>query len=137
MEDLAPAPQGVAERCEAQRHDHEFLNIDGIVRVLAAVDDVHHGRRQQIGAGAAQVPVQRLLRVLGGRLSHGHRRRPGLRWRPTTSCSACRPGSIMHLVDFALVQRVHADQAVGNAAVDVVDRREHAFPKIRALVPVA
>jgi hypothetical protein len=33
-------------------HDHEFLNVDRVVGMLAAVDDVHHRHRQH----RAEVP---------------------------------------------------------------------------------
>ncbi len=50
VEDLGAAAEGVAEAVEAQRHDHELLDVDRVVGVLAAVEDVHHRRGQQPGA---------------------------------------------------------------------------------------
>src|SRR5262249_61333773 len=43
----------------AQGHDHELLEIDVVVGVLAAVEDVHLRHRQVAGVGAAEVAVQR------------------------------------------------------------------------------
>ena len=44
--------------CGAHRHDHEFLNVDRVVGMFAAVDDVHHRHRQHPGRGAADIAVQ-------------------------------------------------------------------------------
>jgi hypothetical protein len=41
----------------ADRHDHEFLNVDRVVGMFAAVDDVHHRHRQDAGRGAADIAV--------------------------------------------------------------------------------
>ena len=73
VEDLDAAAQGVAEGVEAQRHDHELLHVDRVVGVRAAVDDVHHRRRQQPGADAAQVAEQRQAAVVGRRVGDGQR----------------------------------------------------------------
>ena len=62
MEHLDPAPQRVAETREAERHDHEFLHVHGIVRVLSAVDDVHHGHGQNVGGDTPDVTIQGLCR---------------------------------------------------------------------------
>ena len=66
----APA-QRLAEARRADRHDHELLEVDGVVGVHAAVDDVHHRHRQDVGVGAADVAVQRDRQVVGGRLGDG------------------------------------------------------------------
>src|SRR5690606_12223254 len=54
------------------RLDHEFLDIDVVVGVLAAVDDVHHRHRQAVGAvvvlQVGNIFVQRLLLVGRGGL---------------------------------------------------------------------
>ncbi len=55
VEDFDAAAQGVAERVEAQRHDHELLHVDRVVGMLAAVDDVHHRGRQQSRVRAAEI----------------------------------------------------------------------------------
>jgi hypothetical protein len=66
VKNLHAGPQRVAERIEAERHDHEFLHVDRIVGVLTAVDDVHHRRRQEPRARAPQVAKQRQPAMLGG-----------------------------------------------------------------------
>jgi len=71
MKHFRPHAEGFTEIRRAKRHDHEFLKIDVIVGVLAAVEDVHHGHGQVPGIGAAQVAVKRqphrLCRRVGDR----------------------------------------------------------------------
>ena len=55
-------PMRTASRIDGRgdRHDHEFLDVDRVVGMLAAVDDVHHRNRQDAGRGAADVAEERL-----------------------------------------------------------------------------
>ena len=52
-------PNRFPEALGAHRHNHELLEVDGVVRVFAAVDDVHHGNRQASGVDPPEVSVQR------------------------------------------------------------------------------
>ena len=47
--------QRVRKRVETDRQDHEFLQVDVVVRVRAAIDDVHHRHRQHRRALACEV----------------------------------------------------------------------------------
>ena len=47
LEDFAPM-RIASVQVGTDRHDHEFLNIDRVVGVRAAVDDVHHRYRQHV-----------------------------------------------------------------------------------------
>ena len=55
MENLGPHAQRLPEGGRAQGHDHEFLEVDGVVGVLAAIDDVHHRHGQGTAVRAAEV----------------------------------------------------------------------------------
>jgi hypothetical protein len=55
MEDFDTGTQGFAEAVEAKRHDHEFLDIESVVGVCPAIDDVHHGCGETIGADTAEI----------------------------------------------------------------------------------
>src|SRR5690606_38218770 len=55
----------------ADRKNHEFLEIDRIVGMCAAIDDVHHGNRQDMGVCAADVAVKRQTGCLGCSLGNG------------------------------------------------------------------
>jgi hypothetical protein len=46
VENLRATTQGLGESRSPNRHDHEFLKIDRVVGVDAAVDDVHHRHGQ-------------------------------------------------------------------------------------------
>jgi hypothetical protein len=46
VEDLGTHAHGVAHAFGADRHDHEFLDVDRVVGMRAAIDDVHHRHRQ-------------------------------------------------------------------------------------------
>ena len=62
VKDLGAHPQRLGERRRAERHHHEFLEVDARVGVRAAVEDVHHRHRQREALGAverADVPVER------------------------------------------------------------------------------
>ena len=59
VERLDAHPQRLGERGRVVRGDLEFLEVDGIVRVPAAVDDVEAGDRQHRGLVAAEVAVER------------------------------------------------------------------------------
>ena len=58
----------------------------------AAVEDVHHRHRQQVGVGAADVAVERQRRPSRPRPGRRRARRRGSRWRRGWPCWACRRG---------------------------------------------
>ena len=51
MKNLEPMRMASAQLAAAHRHDHEFLNIDRIIGMHAAIDDIHHWHRQNSEAG--------------------------------------------------------------------------------------
>ena len=75
----------------ADRHDHELLEVDAVVGVRAAVQDVHHRHGQHVRAVAAEVAVER--QALPRRRPPWRPRatRPGSRSRRGAPCWACRP----------------------------------------------
>ena len=136
VEDLRPGAQRLAERLRAHRQDHELLDVQGIVGVGAAVDDVHQRRRQDPRAHPAQVAVERQAgadgRGVGGRQAH---REEGVGPQALLVLGAVE---LDHgRVERGLVERVEAGDGVGDLAVDRVDRARHAFAEVAALVAVA
>ena len=132
---LGAPPQRLAEDGRADRHDHELLEVDGVVGVHAAVQHVHHRHRQHVGVGAADVAVERQLEVIGGRLGHGQRGaedRVGA--EPALVVGAVEVEQLA--VDGALVEGVEALQHAGDLAVDEPDRGLHALAAV-ALAAVA
>ena len=58
MERFGSHSQSFGEVLCADGHNHKFLKVNVIVRVLAAVKDVHHWHRENIGVATAQIAVQ-------------------------------------------------------------------------------
>ena len=71
--DLGAPAQALGKARSTHGHDHELLEVDVVVGVHAAVEDVHHGRGQQMGVDTAQVLVQRQARRLGCGAGNGQR----------------------------------------------------------------
>ena len=59
VEYLDTPAQSLGERFCPYRHDHEFLKVHVAVGMSAAVEDVHHRRGQNVGAGSAKIAVER------------------------------------------------------------------------------
>ena len=59
VEHFGTAAQGFAEGFGADGHNHKFLDVQAVVGVFAAVDDVHHRHGQGHRACAADITVQR------------------------------------------------------------------------------
>ena len=136
MERLRAPADRVGEGGRADRQDHEFLEIDGIVGVDAAVDDIHHGRRQDARHRSTNIAVERQTRSLGGGLGDCERYAEdgvgaelGLCLRPV------EPGH--QLVDFELILRVQPRNRVENIAIDRVESLQDALPSISAPVAVS
>ena len=70
----APMRTASASVLGRDRHDHEFLDVDRVVGMRAAVDDVHHRHGQHVRVGAAEIAVERqaarFRRGLGRRQRH-------------------------------------------------------------------
>ena len=62
--DLGAPTKRLGERGGADRHDHELLEVDVVVRMNAAVQDVHHRRGEQMSVRATDVLVQWQRRLL-------------------------------------------------------------------------
>src|SRR3954471_15766413 len=67
VEDLGAIAQALGEGRGADRQDHELLEVDRIVGMNAAVDDVHHRHRQQPRRGAADIAIEWHVERVRGR----------------------------------------------------------------------
>jgi hypothetical protein len=130
VEGLRAPAQRLGEGLRADRRDHELLDVDRIVGVRAAVDDVHHRHRQQVRVRAAEVAEQRQRGRLGGGL--------GDRERDAEDRVGAEPALVRGavqvlelLVDQPLLVRVEADQR----RADLVEDREHGLGHALAVVP--
>ena len=136
VEDLGAAAQRLAEALRTDRHDHEFLDVQAVVGVRAAVDDVHHRHRHLHRAHAAEVAVERQAGLLGRRLGHRHRdgqHGVGAEARLVVAAVELDQG----LVDEGLLLGIEADDGFGDLGVDVLDGLQHALAEVAAGVAVA
>ena len=135
VERLNAGAEGVVEGVEAQRHHHEFLHVERVVGMRAAVDDVHHRGGQQAGGRATEIAIERLAAVLGSGVGHRHRDA-----EDGVGAEIFLVGRAVefqhHLVDGGLVERVAALQFLRDPRVDVLDGLEHALAEVDTLVAV-
>ena len=132
-----PARSASSNRSKPGRDDHELLDVEVVVGVRAAVDDVHQRDGQVTRADAAEVAVERqLVRRRPPRARPPSRRR-GSRSRRGSTCSACRRAR-------SAPRRPRPDRvasmpmSVGRDHVaDVLDRLQHALAEVALRVAVA
>ena len=134
--DLGAPTQALCKARSAHRHDHELLEVNVVVGMHAAVENVHHGRGQQVGVDAAQVLVQRQARRLGSGAGDGQRHAQngvgtelGLVGR-TVGGNQCG-------VNGTLIEGIEAHDGVGALVVDVLDGLRNALAQVATLVAVA
>jgi hypothetical protein len=135
MEDFATAAQRVREPLKAQRHDHELLDVHRIIGMRPAIDDVHHRRRQDIGAHATQIPIQRLLSIVRRSFGDGQGDSQD-RVGSQLALVICTVQLHHPLVDADLVRGIPALECVRQHLIHVVDGLEDTFPKILRFVAV-
>ena len=136
VEDFRAATQGFAEAVRAHGHNHEFLDVQAVVGVFAAVNHVHHGNGQRHRACAAQVAVQRQACVFRCRTGHGQGHGQG--GVGTQVGFVVGAVQIQHdLVDIGLFVGVNADKGLGNVVVHVFHGFQYAFAEITRCVAVA
>ena len=116
MEYLGAPAHRLAQRRRADRHHHEFLEVDRVVGMHAAIDDVHHRHRQHMGIGPADIAVERQAGRVGRSLGDSQRdAENGVGAEPLL---VGRAVEIDHrLVDMQLVLGFHAADRLENLAV--------------------
>ncbi|ABC63239.1 probable phosphopyruvate hydratase [Erythrobacter litoralis HTCC2594] len=136
VENLRAPAHRFGKAVRADRHDHEFLDIDRIVGMLAAVDDIHHRDRQHVRGDAADIGPQR----------HATRSRRSLGDRQAGAEDSIRAKLRLvrrtveiehHCIDIALIFGVEAQQRVGDRRVDRIDRPCDALAEITPLIAIA
>ena len=129
VENLRAAAQRIAKARRADRHDHEFLQVERVVGVRAAVDHVDHRHRHLHLPGTAEIAVQRQPGLLGRRLGDRHRyREQRIRAEPGLVLRAVELDQ--RLVDEALLGGIEADDRFGDLRVHVLDRAQHALAAV-------
>ena len=80
MKNFRAASQRFGETAESYRLYHEFLDIDIVVGVLTAVENIHHGHRHahlRFACQGVDMLKQRLLLANRSRLTSRERHRQG------------------------------------------------------------
>ncbi len=136
LENLHAHAQAFGESLRADRHDHEFLEVDRVVGMRAAVDDVHHRHRQQPRRRAADVTIERLpARGRGGFRDGKRNTEDRVRAEPAFVRRAVERDH--RLVDLGLRLGIHAADRVEDLAGHGRDGLLHALAEIAFLVAVA
>ena len=132
---LGAPTQALGERFGANRHNHEFLEVNVVVGMHAAVENVHHGRRQHMGVCAANVAIQRQLARLGsGTCASERSTQNGVRAQVALVRSTV---DVNHFgIDSALVASVHADNRFSNFLIHMGDGLLNALAKVAVLIAV-
>ena len=63
----------VTERLGSHRHDHKLLEVQPVVGMRAAIDDVHQRHRQDPCICSPEIAIERLTSFIRRRLRHGQR----------------------------------------------------------------
>ena len=126
VEDLGPCPQRRREARRAGGDDHELLQVDGVVGVGSAVEDVEHRNREQVGLVAREPGELGDVDVEGdaglGRGGSGGRQRDAEdRVRPEPRLVRGPVELAQRFVDRGLIGRAGAGQRPGDRVVDVLD----------------
>src|SRR5437660_7386239 len=140
MKHLGAGAQRLAKARRPDRQDHELLDIQAVVGVGAAIDDVHHRHGHD---GLATV-AERLPEIAIERQPCIARRGVRARNRYSEQRVGAEPALVLRAVeldqpaiDAGLVARVVAEQRLPQHGVDMLHRREHALAAVALLVAIA
>jgi hypothetical protein len=132
--DLDAGAEGLVEVVEAPGLDHELLEVDGVVGVLAAVEDVEHGDGEGLGAGAAEVAVEGQARGLGGGRATAIET-PRMALAPSSALLGVPSSSIISASMPSWSRASMPSMAGAMRVVDVLDGLEDALAQVQALSP--
>ena len=132
----APA-QRLVKTWRAQRHDHEFLHVHGIVRMRAAVQNIHHRHGQHVCRRIARNIAPDICKEAGPTPPQPRGLRPSTppesRSRRICDLFGVPSASIIFRSSAFLIRRIHARYGFRDFAVYVADRfLEHSFAEISA-----
>ena len=136
VEHLGAPAHGFGQAVRTDRHYHEFLDIDRVVRVLAAIDDVHHRHGKNMRRYAADIAIERKTAGVRCSLRHGHARAED-RVRPDAALVRRSIEGDHGQIDVALVFGIECtDQQIPEFGIHGADGLGHALAEIAILVPV-
>ena len=136
MIDLTAPAECLTEALRTDRHNHEFLYVNIIRGMCAAVQNVHHWHGQLVRLHATNVAIQRHIERRSSRARRSQRYRK--------NCICTQLGFILAAIDlqhlavnFFLRKRVHSNQRSGNRLVYIANSLQNALPAIALRVAVA
>ena len=130
VEHFGAHAHGFGDARGADRHDHEFLEVDRIVGVHAAIDDVHHRHRQQRRLRPADIAIERLALRAAPRPWRWPSTRREWRWRRAASCSAVPSRSRKSWSSPRWSAASKPVSALADLAIDRFDRLPHALAAV-------
>ncbi len=135
VEHLGTPAQRVGKALRPHRHHHELLEVHVVIRMRAAVEDVHHRRRQDACIYATQIAVERHAKRLGSRTRTGHRNsQNGIRAQPAL---VFRPVERQHgRIDQSLIASVQPFELRSDDALHVLHSLQHTLAEIVLLVAI-
>jgi hypothetical protein len=119
----------------SQWNNHEFLEINAVRSMLAAIEHIHHRHRQNAGIFPAKVPVQRLpgFRRRRSRHSHGNTQyRVGTETAVVISAIQCPKRPIQP----RLIMCVEACNRGRDLDIDIFGRRQNTLAAITTRIAV-
>ena len=136
MEYFGTVTDRFAEGWRADWQNHELLQINAVISMRTAVDDVHHGYRQNKFAGFVQEFVQRYAGFLcsSARGSHGNTQN-GVSTNAAFAWSTIQSNHFF--VQRSLVVGIHTDDRFANFGIDEVNSVQYTFTQIASFVTVA
>jgi len=136
MKYLGATADGLDQALAPDRHDHEFLEVDRIVGMRAAVDDVHHWRRQHMRSDASHITIERKPARFRGSLGNGQADAENAVGPKATLIFG--PVELDHYgIDLSLIFGLEAFDRFGNLAIHRIDGVVHALAAPAALIAVA
>ncbi len=132
VEDFRAHAERFAKRLSSLWDDHEFLDVDGGIRVGTTVHDVHQRNRQHLGVWTADVSIKRLAQRISRSACDGHRdAQDGIRAELALVLGAIE---FDHgLVDGELVLRVYAREHGSNFFIHIGDGLQDALAIVTLL----
>ncbi len=135
VENLRSPAHRLGKRIGTYRHHHEFLKIDGVVGMLAAIDDVHHRHRQDMRIDPADIAIQRQPARIGSGFRNGQayaQYRVGSKVRLVVSAIQVDH----HRINIFLILGIEVDQRFTDIVIHRGYRLQHPLAHVARLVAV-
>ena len=140
MKYLGAVAQRLTEAGRSRGLNHKLLNIHVIIRMFAAIDDIHHRHGQRIDAGTAiqisDMCIQWQAGIGGRRL----RRRQGHRQNGVGSQLRLILGAVQlqhYLIQGLLIRRIMPQQGLSDLGVHILNSLQYTLTQVtgRVFVP--